>query len=92
MPECHTMDDTAALMVNLDIIVSVDTSAVHLAGGLGKPVIMMDRVNNCWRWLHGREDTPWYPQMTIVRQTRFGDWSDVVERVKQRLENAVSAH
>lgn len=92
MPECHTMDDTAALMVNLDIIVSVDTSAVHLAGGLGKPAIMMDRVNNCWRWLHGREDTPWYPQMTIIRQTRFADWSDVVERVKRRLEDAVAAH
>ncbi|KXV43884.1 peptide transporter [Gluconobacter roseus] len=91
MPECHTMDDTAALMVNLDTIVSVDTSAVHLAGGLGKPVIMMDRVNNCWRWLHGRDDTPWYPQMTIVRQTRFSDWSDVVERVKQLLEDAVAA-
>lgn len=91
MPDCHTMDDTAALMVNLDVIVSVDTSAVHLAGGLGKPVIMMDRVNNCWRWLHGRDDTPWYPQMTIVRQTRFGDWSDVVARVKRLLEDAVSA-
>ncbi|MBF0876764.1 glycosyltransferase family protein [Gluconobacter cerevisiae] len=90
MPECHTMDDTAALMVNLDIIVSVDTSAVHLAGGLGKPVIMMDRINNCWRWLHGRDDTPWYPQMRIVRQTRFQDWSDVVERVKRLLEDAVS--
>ncbi|MBS1027541.1 tetratricopeptide repeat protein [Gluconobacter albidus] len=91
MPDCHTMDDTAALMVNLDIIVSVDTSAVHLAGGLGKPVIMMDRINNCWRWLHGRDDTPWYPQMRIVRQTRFQDWSDVVERVKRLLEDAVAA-
>ena len=91
MPECHTMDDTAALMVNLDIIVSVDTSAVHLAGGLGKPVIMMDRINNCWRWLHGRDDTPWYPQMRIVRQTRFQDWSDVVEQVKWLLEDAVAA-
>ncbi|GBR69442.1 O-linked N-acetylglucosamine transferase [Gluconobacter kanchanaburiensis NBRC 103587] len=91
MPECGTMDDTAALMVNLDLIVSVDTSAVHLAGGLGRPVIMMDRLNNCWRWLHGRDDTPWYPQMKIIRQTRFGDWSDVVTRVKRQLEDAVSA-
>ncbi|AFW03046.1 peptide transporter [Gluconobacter oxydans] len=89
MPQCLDMDDTAALVSCLDLVVSVDTSMVHLAGGLGKPVIMMDRFNNCWRWLHGRDDSPWYPKMKIVRQTRFRDWSDVVTRVKSLLEEAV---
>ena len=91
MPQCLDMDDTAALVSCLDLVVSVDTSMVHLAGGLGKPVIMMDRFNNCWRWLHGRDDSPWYPQMKIVRQTRFRDWSDVVTRVRSLLEEAVRA-
>ncbi|EHH69414.1 tetratricopeptide repeat protein [Gluconobacter morbifer] len=89
MPECRDMDDTAALVANLDIVVSVDTSMVHLAGGMGKPVIMMDRFNNCWRWLHDREDSPWYPQLRIVRQTCFRDWTDVVSRVADLLEKAV---
>ncbi|MBS1017978.1 peptide transporter [Gluconobacter cerinus] len=91
MPQCLDMDDTAALVSCLDLIISVDTSMVHLAGALGKPVIMMDRFNNCWRWLHEREDSPWYPQMRIVRQTRFREWSDVVTRVKVLLEDAVQA-
>ena len=91
MPQCLDMDDTAALVSCLDLVVSVDTSMVHLAGGLGKPVIMMDRFNNCWRWLHGRDDSPWYPKIKIVRQTRFRDWSDVVTRVRSLLEDAVSA-
>jgi len=91
MPQCLDMDDTAALVSCLDLIISVDTSMVHLAGALGKPGIMMDRFNNCWRWLHEREDSPWYPQMRIVRQTRFREWSDVVTRVKVLLEDAVQA-
>lgn len=86
--DLHDMDDTAALINNLDIVVSVDTSVVHLAGGMGKRVLMMDRVNACWRWLHDRTDSPWYPNLTIVRQSRPWDWSDVVERVARMLEQA----
>ncbi|MBR0559303.1 tetratricopeptide repeat protein [Neokomagataea anthophila] len=89
MPQCFDMDDTAALVSALDIVVSVDTSMVHLAGALGKPVIMMDRTTNCWRWLQDREDSPWYPNMRIVRQTTFQEWGDVVERVAQLLTRAV---
>ncbi|QDH17681.1 tetratricopeptide repeat protein [Swingsia samuiensis] len=92
MPQCLDMDDTAALVSCLDIIVSVDTSMVHLAGGLGKPVIMMDRFNNCWRWQQGREDSPWYPFMRIVRQTHFRDWSDVISQVKDLLQEAAAQH
>ncbi|MFT8471533.1 tetratricopeptide repeat protein [Acetobacter persici] len=83
--ELHTMDDTASLMMSLDVIVSVDTSSVHLAGGLGKPVIMMDRYDNCWRWLHGQDTSPWYPAMHIIRQTTPRRWDDVVQKVAQRL-------
>ncbi|GBR49195.1 tetratricopeptide repeat protein [Neokomagataea thailandica] len=89
MPQCFDMDDTAALISALDIVVSVDTSMVHLAGAIGKPVIMMDRTTNCWRWLQNREDSPWYPNMRIVRQTTFQEWGDVVERVAQLLTRAV---
>lgn len=91
MDEVRHMDDTAALIDNLDVVVSVDTSVVHLAGGMGCDVILMDRVNNCWRWLHGRDDSPWYPQMRIIRQTRHQVWDDVVRRVCADLRARVSA-
>lgn len=88
--ELHTMDDTASLMMSLDVIVSVDTSSVHLAGGLGKPVILMDRYDNCWRWLSGREDSPWYPTLRIIRQTSPRKWDDVVQKVSERLRAMAS--
>jgi tetratricopeptide (TPR) repeat protein len=72
--------DTAAIVANLDIVVSVDTSMVHLAGAIGKPVLMLDRYDNCWRWLSGREDSPWYPSLRILRQPRPGEWDPVVAR------------
>ncbi|WP_338331546.1 tetratricopeptide repeat protein [Acetobacter sp. LMG 32666] len=81
----HTLDDTAALIMGLDVVVTVDTSVAHLAGALGKPVLLMDRYDNCWRWLHGREDTPWYPTLRIIRQTTPRHWQDVVARVAQAL-------
>jgi tetratricopeptide (TPR) repeat protein len=82
-----TMDfaDTAAIIANLDIVVSVDTSVVHLAGAMGKPVMLLDRYDNCWRWLSGREDSPWYPGLRIFRQERLGDWRPVVARVAMAL-------
>ena len=82
-----SMDDTASLVASLDIVVSVDTSVVHLAGGLGVPVILMDRYDNCWRWFSGRSDSPWYPSLTIIRQERPGDWDGVVARVAERLRS-----
>lgn len=71
--------------MGLDVVVSVDTSVAHLAGGLGKTVLLMDRYDNCWRWLHGRDDTPWYPNLRIIRQTTPRQWADVVSRVAQSL-------
>ena len=85
MPQVHDLDDTAGLMMSLDCIVTVDTSVVHLAGALGRPTILLDRWDNCWRWLHGRDDSPWYPTVRIIRQGRPGDWAGVVGRLLPML-------
>lgn len=78
--------DTAALIANLDLIISVDTSSAHLAGALGKPVWILNRYDACWRWLRGREDTPWYPTAKIYQQEKPGDWDGVIDRVIADLE------
>ncbi len=78
--------DTAALIAGLDLVIGVDTAVVHLAGALGKPVWMLNRFNSCWRWFIGRDDSPWYPTLRQFRQTRRGDWTDVIERVTCALE------
>lgn len=77
--------DTAAIVANLDLVVSVDTAVVHLAGAMGKPVFLVDRYDNCWRWLSGRADSPWYPAMTIFRQEKQGDWSAPMARAAAAL-------
>jgi len=92
MEQALDMDDTASLMMGLDLIVTVDTSVVHLAGGLGRPTILLDRYDNCWRWLHGREDSPWYPSVRILRQERPGDWGGVVDRLLPMLREAAARH
>jgi Flp pilus assembly protein TadD len=83
--------DTAAIIANLDMIVSVDTSVAHLAGAMGKPVYLLDRYDNCWRWLHGRTDSPWYPTMTIFRQPKPGDWGTVMHRASASLASPAMA-
>ena len=75
MPEVEDFADTAAIIAGLDVVVSVDTSVVHLAGLVGKPVLLLDRYDGCWRWLSGRRDSPWYPGLTIFRQDDPDDWS-----------------
>ena len=74
MTECEDFSDTAALMANLDLIISVDTAIAHVAGALGKPVWLLNRFDICWRWMRGRDDSPWYPTMRLFRQPRPGDW------------------
>lgn len=77
--------DTAALIASLDLVISVDTSVVHLAGALGKPVwVLLPRVPD-WRWLLTREDSPWYPTARLFRQDKPGDWPAVIERVGHAL-------
>ena len=85
MAEVADYADTAALIANLDLVISVDTSVAHLAAALGKPVWLMDRFDPDWRWLLGRSDSPWYPTLRIFRQPRPGDWTSVVESVRAEL-------
>jgi len=85
MPDVTDFADTAAIIAGLDVVVSVDTSVVHLAGLAGKPVFLLDRYDGCWRWLSSRRDSPWYPALTIFRQQQPGDWSGAMEQVAASL-------
>jgi len=82
--------DTAALVAQLDLVIAVDTSVAHLAGGMGVPIWILSRYDGCWRWLIDREDTPWYPSMRIFHQTRPGDWAEVMDRVVRALAAAAA--
>ena len=73
--------DTAAILKNLDLVVSSDTSLVHLAGGLGVPTWVALPCAADWRWSLEREDSPWYPTMRLFRQRRPGDWADVFKSI-----------
>jgi tetratricopeptide (TPR) repeat protein len=77
--------DTAALLANLDLLVSVDTANAHLAGALGRPVYLLLPFAADWRWLEGRDDSPWYPSFTLLRQSVPGDWQGVVSRLNSLL-------
>ena len=83
--ELDDFADTAALAEALDLIISVDTSVVHLAGALGKPVWVLNRYDQCWRWLTNRRDSPWYPTARLFRQRKPGDWDEVIEQVRREL-------
>jgi tetratricopeptide (TPR) repeat protein len=77
--------DTAALMTELDVIVTSDTATAHLAGALGLPVWVLLGASPDWRWLTDRDDTPWYPTMRLFRQRKSGQWPEVFDRVASEL-------
>src|SRR5262249_15650433 len=81
--------DTAALMVNLDLLVTVDTAIAHVAGALGLPIWTATGFASDWRWLRDRDDTPWYPTMRLLRQAALGDWDTVVARIAEALAERV---
>jgi Flp pilus assembly protein TadD len=81
---------TAALVMALDLVISVDTSVVHLAGALGKPVWLLNRLDTCWRWLLDRADSPWYPTLRQFRQRRPGDWDGVLGEVAEALRGVAT--
>ncbi len=81
--------DTAALMQALDLVITVDTACVHLAGALGRPVWLLNRYDSCWRWLRDRDDSPWYPTLRQFRQAAPGEWGGVVQRVAAALAERV---
>jgi len=88
--DLNSFDDTAALIENLDLVIAVDTSTLHLAAGMGKPVFLLNRFDTCWRWFLDRTDSPWYPSITIFRQPKLGDWDSVIQQVKEKLHEVLS--
>jgi len=88
--DLKTFSDTASLISNLDLVISVDTSVVHLAGALAKPVWAMLPYVPDWRWLLDRDDSPWYPTARLFRQDPARTWDHVLARVHVALEQFVS--
>jgi len=87
--QIHNFADTAALIEQLDLVISIDTSVAHLAGALGKPVFLMLPFAPDWRWLLGCSDSPWYPSIQLFRQKQPGDWGSVISEVQTALDRAV---
>ena len=84
--------ETAGAILNLDLVIAVDTAVVHLVGALGRPAWVMLPFSPDWRWLLDRDDSPWYPTLRLYRQPRPGDWSTVVDRVAADLARYTAAH
>ena len=83
--ELNDFSDTAALIANLDLVISVDTAVVHLAGAMGKPAWLLNRYDSCWRWLRDRDDSPWYPTLRQFRQPQPGDWDTPIQQAAAAL-------
>ncbi len=88
--ELRDFADTADLMAALDLVITVDTAVVHLAGALGRPVWLLNRFDGCWRWLRDRDDSVWYPTLRQFTQTEPGDWTGVAARVADALAHATA--
>ncbi|MGN6515417.1 MAG: tetratricopeptide repeat protein [Rhizomicrobium sp.] len=85
--ETDAFVDTAAIIANLDLVITSDTAIAHLAGAMGRPVWVLLKQVPDWRWLLEREDSPWYPTMRLFRQSEAGDWAGVMQRVAQALRD-----
>jgi hypothetical protein len=81
--------DTAAIISELDLIISMDTAVAHLAGALGKPIWLLLSTAGDWRWLKNVSDRPWYPNMKIFRQTKFNDWDGLIRRVLPHIKEII---
>ncbi|MBF0561076.1 MAG: tetratricopeptide repeat protein [Alphaproteobacteria bacterium] len=82
--------DTAAIIADLDLVISVDTAVAHLTGAMGRPVWVLLPFAPDWRWMRKREDSPWYPTMRLFRQAAIGDWGGVFARVKAEIGTILS--
>lgn len=87
----NDFSDTAGILKQLDLVISVDTVIVHLAGSLGVPCWLMNRFQSEWRWMHGRDDSAWYASVKQWRQSRKKQWLDVLHRVGHALVESVPA-
>ncbi|MBI3840042.1 MAG: tetratricopeptide repeat protein [Planctomycetia bacterium] len=83
--------ETAAVMKNLDLVIAPDTATAHLAGALGVPVWVALSLKSDWRWLREREDSPWYPTARLFRQSRLGDWAELMARIAVELRALASS-
>jgi ADP-heptose:LPS heptosyltransferase len=83
--------DMAAVMANLDLLITSDSAPAHLAGALGRPVWVALRDRPDWRWLTARDDSPWYPSMRLFRQTSRGDWQGVFAAIAAALSERLAA-
>ena len=81
--------DTAAILKNLDLVITIDTAIAHCAGAMGLPVWVALPVAPDWRWLMSGEKSMWYPTMRLFRQTRLGQWEDVFQRMAEEVEKLV---
>jgi Tfp pilus assembly protein PilF len=79
--------DTAAVISMLDLVISVDTAVAHLAGALGRPALILLPHAADFRWMRGRDDSPWYPNAKLLRQPAFGDWDSVIARLSDELRS-----
>ncbi len=86
----NDFSDTAAVINQLDLVITIDTAIAHLAGTLGKPVWMLLSYPPDFRWLLEREDSPWYPSMRIFRQTEYANWKPVIRRISTELQNHIN--
>jgi len=91
MDDCDDLLETAALISQLDLVISVDTVIAHVAGALGKPVWLLNRKESEWRWMLDRADSPWYPTMRIFRQQHAG-WSEVIQALGTAIESELAPH
>ncbi len=82
--------NTADCVQSLDLVVSVDTSVVHVAGALGRPTALLLPKSTDWRWLLNRDDSPWYPTATLYRQEIEGDWSVPLAALRETIERLAS--
>jgi ADP-heptose:LPS heptosyltransferase len=90
-PELKDFVESAAAMTNLDLIITIDTASAHLAGAMGRPAFVMLPFSPDWRWLNGESDSClWYSTSRLFRQPARDDWTPVVERVTQALEEFVA--
>jgi hypothetical protein len=89
--DIHDFADTAALILQMDLVVSVDTSIAHLAGALGKPVWILIPFAPDYRWMMGRTDSPWYPTARLFRQHRHAEWDPVLDSVSHALRTLAAS-
>lgn len=87
LPKEPSWDDTAALIANLDLVITVDTSVAHIAGAMGKETWLMMHTEGSWHWMTKRLDSPWYPSVRLFRQERAHDWSNVLSEIENELRN-----